>query len=339
MPQLTDRVVAATADADLKSALVNTQRQLARARAKVEDQIDAIYRATRDAIAIERAFPPTPRPERDSRKRGAEVALPHLTDWQGGKLTLTYNRAVMRGRVMQFAGKQQHITEIQRADHPVKESVVLMGGDMLEGLFQFPTQPFEIDATLFEQWQAVTSLLVDFTRLNLAVYERVTVISEWGNHGRIGSKRDAVPRSDNLDRMCYEAARMQLAGEKRLVWNDCPEDIQRVEIGNYRAILLHGDEAGRNGYVSDTTFLHYLNGLKSGAFEWPFRDAYSGHYHTHNEHTMADGEGTWYQTGSTESGNRYARNGMGKRGLPTQRLHFIDPVRGRVTCGYKLWLD
>ena len=322
----------------LKATLINTQRELKRARAKNEDLVEAVYRATKDAIQIERAFPPIPAPAKDRRKKAEEVALWHLTDWQGGKRTTSYNREVMRERVMTFVAKAKHITEIQRTDHPVRACHILLGGDGLEGLFQFPQQAFEIDATLFEQWTSVTQLYVDVAHLALAIYDLVIFDAEWGNHGRIGSKRDVVPSSDNLDRMCYEAARMRLLGEKRLTWNGTAEDIQRVEIGDYRALLLHGDEAGRHGYVSDTTFLHYLNGLKAGAYGWNFRDAYTGHYHTHNEHAMGDGQGAWYQTGSTESDNRYARNAMGKQAQPSQRLHFVDPVRGRVTGQYKVWV-
>ena len=135
----------------------------------------------------------------------------------------------------------------------------MFGGDMIEGVMIYPTQPYEIDATLFEQKAAVSCLLADTVRAALAAYDRVTVTGEWGNHGRMGSKRDAVPASDNHDRECYEMARIMLSNEKRLVWEDCPEDIQRVEIGNYRALLEHGDEAGRSGWTSETTFLRSIS--------------------------------------------------------------------------------
>ncbi len=92
------------------------------------------------------------------------------------------------------------------------------------------------------------------------------------------------------------------------------------------------------GYVAQGTFLNYLNRLKAGGFGWPFRDAYTGHYHTHDERAMADGTGAWYQTGSTESDNRYARDKLGSSAVPSQRLHFIDPVRGRCAAQYKIWL-
>ena len=83
---------------------------------------------------------------------------------------------------------------------------------------------------------------------------------------------------------------------------------------------------------------------KSGAYRvdgkpWPFRDVYIHHYHTHCEWALADGEGALFQTGSTESDNRYANIGMASAAMPSQRVHFIDPDKGRVTAQYKVWLD
>jgi hypothetical protein len=331
--------IASTNDAsELRAANRRLQVQLVRAKAKTEDLVAAIYQATRDSL-IAAPLNATPKPRKDSRTRREEVALWHLTDWQGGKRTTSYDSAVMAHRVGVFLDKAESITAIQREDHPVRRCTVLFGGDMVEGLWNFPTQAFEIDATIMDQWRNVTRALNVVVRRALSIYEEVEVVSEWGNHGRIGSKRDAVPASDNIDRICYETARMALENEPRLRWEDSPEDIQKVEIGNYRALLLHGDETGRGGFVSQTTFLTYLNKLKAGAFGWDFQDAYTGHYHTHDERAMADGRGAWYQTGSAESDNRYARNGLGSRAEPSQRLHFIDPDKAIVTAQYKVWLD
>ena len=323
---------------DTRVALNRALRQLARAKAKTEDLVEAVYRAVHDAMLAD-PRKATTKPKSDTRKRSAEVALWHLTDWQGAKLTPSYNRDVMWQRVHTFVDKAQAITDIQRSDHPVRSVAILFGGDMVEGLFQFPTQAFEVDATIFEQWVSVSRLITEVVQRALGSHEQVYIFPEWGNHGRIGSKRDAIPRSDNIDRMCYETARQLLAHEKRLVWQDCPEDIQRVEIGNYRALSMHGDETGRAGYVSKTTFLAYLNRLKAGAYPWTFRDVYTGHRHTHDEMAMSDGSGAWYQTGSTESDNRYAQNGLGASSQPSQRLHFVHPGRGRVTAQYKIHLD
>ena len=324
---------------ELRKALMRTQKKLMETKQKVDDLVEATHNAAYDATLSAGPINPVAAPTPFKGKKTGEVALMHMTDWQGAKRTTSYDSKIMEQRVMQYMEKAVKITEIQRADHPVKDCVIMFGGDMIEGLFNFPGQAFEIDSTLFEQYVNVSRLCVDVVRYALAHYEKVTVVPEWGNHGRIGSKRDNVPRSDNFDRMCYELAKQLLQNEKRLTWQDCPEDIQRVVIGNYRALLIHGDEVGRNGFASPGAIVQHANRWRSGSYPWEFRDVYIGHYHTHAEWAMANGLGSVYQTGSTESDNRYAGVNLAASATPSQRLHFVDPDKGRVTASYKIWLD
>ncbi len=100
-----------------------------------------------------------------------------------------------------------------------------------------------------------------------------------------------------------------------------------------------GDEVGRNGFASPMAIVQHANRWRSGAYPWEFRDVYIGHYHTHAEWPMANGQGSVYQTGSTESDNRYAGVMLAASATPSQRLHFVDPDKGRVTAAYKIWLD
>lgn len=324
----------------LREANQRLARQLYQVKAKTDRLVEATYKGALDAMVALGPVGQVPKPGPDKRNtKKAEVALWHLTDWQGSKLTPSYNSDVMQERVMRFCSKAKNITYIQREDHPVKKAVILFGGDMVEGLFNFPTQPFEVDATIFEQYVRVSRLLVDVVRFALSVYDNVEVVAEWGNHGRIGSKRSVVPKSDNLDRMTYELARQLLSGESRLKWEDCPEDIQRVEVGNYKALLIHGDEIGRSGFASPTTIVQHANRWRGGAYPWEFTDVYVGHYHNHSEWALANGCGAVYQTGSTESDNRYARDTMAASAVPSQRLHFIDPEKGRVTAIYRIFVD
>jgi len=340
MGSLADDIVEQADSEQLRVALERTQRQLAQARQRNDRLSSVVVESVRDAV-LAHPLDRVVKPVVDRRKKNTETALWHMTDWQGAKLTPSYNSKVMRERVLKFVDKAERITEIQRADHPVRDCVIAFGGDMIEGLFNFPTQPFEIDATLFEQFVRVSNLMVEVVRRALSIYDKVEVVAEWGNHGRLGSKRDAVPRHDNADRMTYELARQVLiaSGTDRLIWNDCPEDIQRVEIGNYRALLIHGDEIGRNGYASGNTIVNHVNRWRSGSYAWDFRDVYVGHYHTHYQSSLADGSGAVYGTGSTESDNRYASVGLASSAIPSQRLHFVDPQDGRVTAQYQVWLD
>lgn len=323
----------------LRQVLSRTQRQLAEAKQRNNDLVAATYRGAFDAVMSLPPIKPVTAPKKDVRKVKAEVALVHATDWQGSKVTTSYNSEIMRKRVMEFAHKSVQITDIQRSDHPVKNCTIMFGGDMVEGLFNYPAQLWEIDASLFTQFTTVSFLMVDFVRHFLANFENVNVIAEWGNHGRIGSKRDHVPKSDNIDRMCYEMARQMLKDEKRLTWEDCPEDIQQVEIGNYRALLMHGDEVGRAGFASPSAWQAAGNRWKAGSYKWRFDDIYLGHYHRFAQEPMSDQTGNIYWTGSTESDNRYARDSMAVSGVPSQRLHFVDPSKGIVTAQYQVFLD
>ena len=324
---------------DIRRALLNAQKQIIRLKDRNEHLTEVTRQAAYDAMIALGGIPKTTPPTKDKRRGRDEVALWVMGDWQGSKVTTSYNSQIMRERVLNFTDRAIDITNIQRAHHPVRECVIAFTGDMVEGLWNYPGQAWEIDSTLFEQYVQVSRLIVDVIRRALDNYEHVTVVPEWGNHGRIGSKRDGVPRNDNIDRMCYELARQLLAGEKRLTFQESPEDIQRLEIGNYRAIVLHGDEVGRNGFASPTSIVTHVAKWKSGSYPWAFRDAYIGHYHTHAEWALPDGLGSVYQTGSTESDNRYAGITMAASATPSQRLHFIDPAKGRVTAAYKVWLD
>ena len=196
--------------------------------------------------------------------------------------------------------------------------------------------------TLQEKDEQIARLEVEVVRRALAIYNTVEVVSEWGNHGRIGNKRANVPLSDNFDRMAYEFARTLIAESKdadRVVWEDCPEDIQHVEIGNYRALLIHGDEVGRNGFASRNTIVNHIGRWQAGAHDWQFRDVYYGHYHNHCEDALPNGTGSVFGTGSPESDSRYASVSVAAGSRPSQRLHFVDPDKGRVTAQYRVWLS
>lgn len=336
-PDLTE-FEALTEVEELRGVVTRLEKRLRRHNDRTEQMREAVREGMRDALVSLGPLPPAKTPRKDTRRKRGETALWHLTDWQGSKITTTYNSEVMRERVRRFCDKAERLTQIQRAAHPIEECVVMLGGDMCEGLFNYPSQPFEIDQTLFGQFSTIGRLEAELVRRALAIYRKVHVVTEWGNHGRLGSKRAAVPTSDNLDRMIHELARESLAGEDRLTWQDSEDDVQRVEIGNYRALLVHGDEFGRTGYVSVNTMVNKISQWKSGAYPWQFKDVYMGHYHKHAEEQLPDGDGSLYRTGALESDNRYAQTQMAAAAVPSQRLHFVDRAKGRVTAQYKVEL-
>src|SRR5690349_18021390 len=108
---VSDDALAAAREAELEEALRRALRNLSQAKAKTEDLVEAVYRAVGDSLL---AHPPAKVPEpKLARGRGkAEVALWHLTDWQGSKVTASYNTQVMQERVAFFCKKAERITNI-----------------------------------------------------------------------------------------------------------------------------------------------------------------------------------------------------------------------------------
>jgi hypothetical protein len=322
---------------ELRKSNLTLQAKLIKAKAKVDELAAATVEAAHNAVIDLGGIGDVTPPSRDQRKARELVCLWHLTDWQGGKKTPSYDSGVMVKRVDEFLVKAHKLVQDYRSSRPVKHCVIVFGGDMVEGLFNFPTQAYEVDQTLFGQYVTVSKTITEAVQFALGVFEKVTVVAEWGNHGRIG-KRGELPRADNLDRMCYELARQLLKDEKRLTWEDSIEDWQKIEIGNYRAIAIHGDEIGRTGFASPSTIVQHMARWQSGSLGYSFRDVYLGHYHTYASWSLP-ASGQVYQTGSTESDNRYAQIGLASMAVPSQRMHMIDPVKGRVISEHKIWLD
>jgi hypothetical protein len=321
---------------ELRGALLRSQTSLRRAKAKTEDLIDAVYRAARDASLAQGQPTPVKRQSFPTGKGKPEIALVHATDWQYGKVTESYSMGVCEDRVELLADKIDLLTNIQRAEHPVDHAVCAFGGDMLEGLNIFPGQAYEVEAPLYEQLFGVAKLEEYLLRRMLATFETVTVIGEPGNHGRIGRKGD-WPASDNTDRMSYEIVRQRFADEKRIIWVPYKTWYQIIEVGSYRALLIHGDEIKNfGGNTPAYGILRKTTSWSSGVTD-PFQDVYIGHYHTPMSLTLPNG-GTVYMTGSTESDNPYAAEFVAAKGHPSQRLNYIDPRKGRVTCEYKVHL-
>ena len=320
---------------ELRAALQRTQRQLVQAKQRTAHLVEAVYQAAHDAqLALGKPEPVVP-PKRDRRKK-PEIALLHATDWQVGKQTPTYDSDVAAERLAAFTDKAHQLADIQRADHPVREAVLMLGGDMVEGVSIFPSQPFEVDSTLYAQTFHVVKIIETMVRSLLAGFEHVTVYDIHGNHGRIGRKGD-VPALDNIDRLLYRIVYERFQGEKRLRWHHAQSWHQIVTVGNYRALLVHGDQIRSfGGNLPAYGIVKKFSAWKSGVLD-PFQDVFVGHFHNHQSLSLGAG-GHVFMTGSPESGNEFAREFVGATGQPSQRMHFVDPERGRTTAEYQVWL-
>ena len=163
---------------ELRAALKRAQQAEAKAKRKSEDLVQAVFLAARDA-ALAAPNPKVVAPPKEKRKGKAEVALVHTTDWQLGKRTVSYGMATAAQRIEEFTSKVMQLTEIQRTHHPVKECVLLFGGDMVEGVGIFPGQQYEIEAQLFEQLFEASRMMEGMVRSLAGFFEQVTFFTSW----------------------------------------------------------------------------------------------------------------------------------------------------------------
>ena len=330
--------------ARVKAERDNLARELYSVKHKRADYLQTVVDAVEGAIGGISIKPvKAPMKLRGGPSGDEEVAVALLSDLQTGKITPDYNTEVCRERVMRYAEKIVKITNVQRADHPIRHCVVPMLGDLVEGCDIFPGQQWLIDSTLYRQiFESTPSIIVDFLRYLLAHFDTVRVEAVQGNHGRIGRKGVFGPE-DNADRMVHRVIKLMMRDEPRLTFNMADPVGERAwykiaEIGEYKALLIHGDQIrGSMGFP--------WYGLSKKVHSWAsgglgedssFTDVMMGHYHSIAmvplNHRFA------WANGSTESTNTFASEILAAQSRPAQWLLFVDPAAGRVTSQYVVQL-
>ena len=321
---------------DLQKLLRKTQAEAARNKRRTDDIVEAVYQAASAAAKASGRGQPLKRPAVDKRKARPEVALIHATDWQLGKKTVSFGVETLAKRIDLFAEKVMRITDIQRRDHPVREAVVMLGGDMVEGVGIYESQVYEIEAHLFDQLFEASRIMERLTRTMAGYFETVRVVCEYGNHGRIG-KYGTMPKGDNIDRMAYRITRDRTKDLPNVTWQESDNWYQHFSIGNYSVLLVHGDEIRTYSCTPLFGIIKRVSSWAAGIVP-DFDDCYMGHWHNPISATIGNGNRVFI-TGSPESGNAYAAEHLAAQARPSQRLHFIDPDKGRVTGEFVVWLD
>jgi hypothetical protein len=337
VPALGDEIERERALEELQRTCNRLQRQLTDAKAKTHELVEVVKQAAHDAQLIVGRPAAVPKPKGSAGRGDEEWALVHFSDWQLGKRTEDYDSEVCAERIRHVVERVRRITAIQRKDHPVPGCAVMFGGDMVEGTNIFPGQPYEVDSTGYAQLMAASNLMAEVVLSLLADFEQVRVYSVHGNHGRLGRRGD-MPREDNLDNIAYAVARAQLQEQDRMVWNENLHWYDHIALGNYTALLCHGDQI--RGFSGTPAFAiaRRATAWSSGALPITFSDLFLGHYHQNLVITLPNG-GQVRMVPSTESGSQYASEFMAAKGRPGQRLLYVHPDKGHVTGEYMIWLD
>ena len=333
----------------LRSANTSLQRRLDTVQLEQSHYVAQIYRAAKESMASFH-FPAITAPKPDTRQKTTETAIAVLSDFQLGKKTPTYSTKVCAQRIRLYSEKVKILTDIQRADHPVRDLKVYLVGDIVEGELIFPGQSHRIDASLYRQ---VTTdgpqILGTFLRDMLGYFETVTVVCVVGNHGAIGgrSRKEYHPES-NADAMLYRVTALAMKGadlkdEPRLSWSDTMVKGERLwyavdRIGKYRYFLFHGDQMRGGGFagIPHYGFSRAISSWASGVIPKSFDYAICGHWH--QPASFPINQRILWVNGSPESDNEWLREELKSQSKPSQWLLFAHPDNG-VTAEYRVWLD
>jgi len=84
--------------AELRRALMRVQKQLLQAKQRTDELVEVTHQAAYDATLGMGPITPVKVPDLAKSKKKPEVALWHLTDWQGAKKTPSYNSSYAAAR-------------------------------------------------------------------------------------------------------------------------------------------------------------------------------------------------------------------------------------------------
>lgn len=322
---------------ELQRALKRAHIAESKAKARTAEIAQAVYDAAYQAAIAAGRGTPVKRPAPDKRKKKPEVALVHATDWQLGKRTKDYNVEVCEKRMEQLVDKVLDLTQIQRRHHPIDECVLMFGGDHVEGTDIFKGQAWEIEAHMFEQLFGAARIMETMVRNLAGCFSTVRVVCEYGNHGRMPGGFGANPAGDNFDRMAFKITQDRTQDIEHATWQTSDDWYQHFAIGNYKVLLVHGDEVRTYSGTPLFAIGRRVSAWAAGVVP-DFTDCYMGHWHNPGSLTLANGQ-RCFITGSPESSNLFAEISLAAKSVPSQRLHFIDPDKGRVTAEYVIWLD
>lgn len=349
------------ATAELQKELNKMRRRLndtERTKVNLEEAIGSAAFAAFSGLTLPEPGSPT----FDRRTKGEEVAVPRIADLQLHKITPSYNAQIAADRMEIYAYKVQEITEIQRADHPVKKAHIRILGDIVEGEKIFPGQEYLIGAGLIDQiFDDGPDIIIQFIYRMLDTFEKLKIVAVPGNHGRIGRPGQFDPDT-NADRMLYLVIKKYFDAlvdggsipSDRIEW-DIPREFNSAhpelehpgtfafdEIGDHRTLCVHGDQfRGGNSFAG----LPYYS-FASKALRWrdmalggelpEFNDIDCGHWHT--DARIPTGMVTVRVAGSPESTNLWSMETLARTSRPSQLLTFIHPEKG-TTAEYVIDLS
>jgi hypothetical protein len=292
--------------------------------------------------------PQAPRKPAKSRKARKEYALLHLSDWQTGARTTTFDTEVLREMIEErLVPKVRKIVEARRSSAALDEIHIVLGGDQVDGSGMRANHPWEVtEHVLTQSMETCPRITANMVLGMMDLFPEVHVHAIRGNHGRSGPRKaDPNPSSVNWDTVASMAAKLMLGplvDGKRLTFDVEVEDfLVNFRCGGARVMAVHGDQFSGSGGFAGLPLYAITRMLAKWALnldaDGEFDALIFGHFHVPASGMF--GPKSWYLNGSTQTDSPFARERIGSTNVPCQRLLIFGEDSPRAIADHLVWLD
>jgi hypothetical protein len=212
----------------------------------------------------------------------------------------------------------------QRSTSTIREAVVWIGGDIIEGELHGDAVQNQTLTTTQQIVRCERALVrgLDYL-LEHSELERILVPCNVGNHGRNTKKQQSNATENSYEHLAYCSMRRHYRDEPRLEWIIADADCLYLEVYNKRLRFFHGDSVRYNGGAAGPLWnvdKHVKNLDQTLAADHTFH----GHFHTLGFGSRATGNGSLPGCApyGLQSGYRIER--------PQQGMRFLHSHKGFV---------
>lgn len=212
----------------------------------------------------------------------------------------------------------------QRHTMTIREAVVWLGGDMIEGELHNDAVQSQTLTTTQQIIRCERALIrgLDFL-LKHSDLEKILLPCNVGNHGRNTKKQQSNSTENSYEWMMYQALRKHYREEDRLEWIIAEADCIYLNVYDKTLRFFHGDSVKYNGGAAGPQW-NVDKHVKNLDQTIPADHTFHGHFHTFYSGSRASGNGSLPGAApyGMQSGYRIERPQQGMRFMHS-RLGFV----------------
>ncbi len=268
--------------------------------------------------------------------RNPETQVALLSDVHLGRVTTDFDRRVCESRFRYYMRKIVRIADLHRTAYPIDDLYLFILGDIIDNEVLFPTQPHEIEMSVFQQIREMTQIATEEIVGLAEHYRKVNIVAVPGNHGRVGRYHDPVTNWDNLFYLMLEAT---LRSHPRISTRipARKEDWWMIqEVRGHPFLLHHGDSIRM--WQNIPLYGIIQRGMRwQGSMPDDWEYMAMGHFH------VIDAGMSWNEfeillNGTLLSGDNFSLRNLGMASTPAQLTFGVNEHHG-VTWRYPIWLN